>query len=238
MKLNDPRITLLCTRTSKNGLKGGLGLDFHPWKLKPRRHSKVLVRVKSHSCFKRLTFWWVMRSEREVGLGSGDFCLLPPYPWILNQSRLVIHGVFHPPLMPSPAGGDIYAQQKDMKALLQKAWCKEISTVPEGRLNVWAQAENETGQRFETSLVKVSWCKSEPLKIVWEGPKNHLTGLINRQVRCWNYFKTDAFLNCIQNTFRGSLLHSSSSRRHFIFTTSGTVRKVARQTSTDTGTST
>ena len=28
--------------------------------------------------------------------------------------------------------------------------------------------------------------------------------LINRRVSGWNYFKMDAFLNCIQNTFRGS----------------------------------
>jgi hypothetical protein len=47
VKLNDPRITLVCTRLGEKGLlKGGLGHGFSPAETQAQTPSKVLARVK------------------------------------------------------------------------------------------------------------------------------------------------------------------------------------------------
>lgn len=145
------------------------GIRVHPWRCKLRRHSKALVRVSAYSCLKRSTVWWLMGSEGEVGPGPRSFVVSLP----MNVESIQASDR---QLVTSSSDAKPWwwwwTRQKDMKSPLRQDWRKEIPTVLEGRSNGWAQAEKETGQRFESSLVKVSWCKSEPFKIVWEGPRN------------------------------------------------------------------
>lgn len=180
-----------------------LGIGFHPWKGKLRRHSKILVKVKSHFCFKRSTCdeLWGLRENWSLTQGP----LVASLP--MNLESIQASDTW---LVPSTSDAKPYSwwctRWKDMKALWRKAWCKEISTMLGGRL------KKESGPRWrkkEGKGLKLHWLKYldvklSPLKLSERAQKTHLTGLINRWVRCWNYFKTDAFLNCIQNTFQGS----------------------------------
>lgn len=129
--------------------------------------------------------------------------LLPPYPWILSQSRLVIHGLFHPLPMPNPIPGGVpngktwrlFDGKPDVKRY-QRCWEAGWMGGPRWR--------KKQGKGLKLHWLKYLDVKLSPLKLSERAQKTHLTGLINRWVRCWNYFKTDAFLNCIQNTFQGS----------------------------------